>query len=314
MVVIMMKFDNVSLELIADAYSLPQAERLAYIDLCIRYLGSITRAEIMSEFKVAPAAASKDLALYRELKPNNSRIDTSTKKTVIVIDSYSHLVSFSVHTALNLIQFGFSRSELMRKMPMLPVEEVDPLYQPERLKEDQVAAVTRAIKNKCAILCTYGSKSGDHRVRTLFPHALFMDRKNWYFRAYDRNESEPELSGFKNFKLSRIFNVVQAFDITSTPMEQIDKEWNEKTTFIITFKSHLDHEVIDEISREFSISGSVHSVTCRAALACYIKTNWKIDLLNDNNNHWLYFDVLNAEALQNVKCLEPLFNKKSTPY
>lgn len=305
----MMRFDNVSLELLADTYSLPQAERLTYIDLCIRYLGSVTRAEIMSEFKVAQAAASKDLALYRELKPSNSRIDTSTKKTVFLSDSYTPLVSFNVHTALNLIQFGFSRTELMRKAPMLPVEEVDPLYQPERLKENQVAAVTRAIKNKYAILCTYGSKSGDHRVRTLFPQALFMDRKNWYFRAYDRNEVEPEFSGFKNFKLSRIFDISQAVDVLPTVTEQIDKEWDEKITFIITFKKHLSTEVIDEISREFSINDNVHSVTCRAALACYVKTNWKIDLLNDSDSHWLYFDVLNPETLQGVRCLSPLFKK-----
>lgn len=309
MMVIAMKFDNVSLEVIADAYSLPQAERLAYIDLCIRYLGSITRAEIMSEFKVAQAAASKDLALYRELKPNNSRIDISTKKTVIIPEGYSNLIDFNVHTALNLIQFGFSRSELMRKMPMLPVEEVDPLYQPERLKENQVAAITRAIKNKCAVLCTYGSKSGDHRVRTLFPHALFMDRKNWYFRAYDKNELEPDSSGFKNFKLSRIFNASQAFDIIPTSIEQIDTEWDEKITFIIKFKNNLSPAVVNEISREFSINGNVHSVTCRAALACYVKTNWKIDLLNDADNNWLYFDVLNPEALKDVKCLTPLFDK-----
>ncbi|EKH2095722.1 WYL domain-containing protein [Salmonella enterica] len=306
----MMELNNVSFELLADTYSLPQAERLAYIDLCMRYLGSISRAEIMNEFKVAQAAASKDLALYRELKPSNSYIDTSTKKTILTPESYTPLVSFNVHTALNLIQFGFSRSELMRKSPMLPVEEVDPLYQPERLKEEQVSTVTRAIKNKCAVLCTYGSKSGDHRFRTLFPHALFMDRKNWYFRAYDRNTEEPERSAFKNFKLSRIFNISQDLNVLPNLIEQTDREWDEKITFIITFKKHITPDVIDEISREFSINGHVHSITCRAALACFVKTNWKIDLLNDDNNHWLYFDVLNGDTLQEIKCLAPLFNQK----
>ena len=46
----------------------------------------------------------------------------------------------------------------------------------------------------------------------------------------------------------------------------------------------ISEETINEISREFSINGNVHSVTCRAALACYVKTNWKIDLVNDENN------------------------------
>ena len=169
--------------------------------------------------------------------------------------------------------------------------------------------VTRAIKGRYAIKCTYGSESGEHGKRILFPSALFVDRKNWYFRAYDRNDSDPKLSGFKNFKLSRIFDVEQEESILPTVAELTDREWNEEVTFIIAFKKDLRPEIVDKISREFSISGNVHSVTCRAALAWYVKTNWKIDLTGNNNNGWLYFDVLNKEALQEVKCLEKLFEE-----
>lgn len=305
----MAEFHDVHLELLVDAYSLPQAERLAYIDLCIRYLGSVSRAEIMAEFKVAQAAASKDLALYRELKPKNCSIDTTTKRTVIHHESYTPLVRMSVHTALNLIQYGFSRSELMQKRPMLTIDEVDPLYQPERLREEQVSIVTRAIKGRYAIRCSYGSKSGEHGERILFPSALFVDRKNWYFRAFDRNDVEPNKSGFKNFKLSRIFNVHPEQSLQPTVAEVTDREWDEEVTFIIAFKKNLQPEIVDKISREFSISGTVHSVTCRAALACYVKTNWKIDLTGNDSNSWLYFDVLNTEALREVKCLAPLFEQ-----
>ncbi len=219
------------------------------------------------------------------------------------------MVQISVHTALNLIQYGFSRSELMQKRPMLSVDEIDPLYLPERLKEEQVYVVTRAIKGRYAIRCSYGSKSGEHGERILFPSALFVDRKNWYFRAYDRKDSEPDQSGFKNFKLSRIFDVEQEESILPTVTELTDREWNEEITFIIAFKKDLRPEIVDKISREFSISGNVHSITCRAALACYVKTNWKIDLTGNNNSSWLYFDVLNKEALQEVKCLEKLFDE-----
>lgn len=305
----MAEFHDVHLELLVDAYSLPQAERLAYIDLCIRYLGSISRAEIMAEFKVAQAAASKDLALYRELKPKNCHIDTATKRTIILHESYTPLVRISVNTALNLMQYGFSRSELMQKHPMLPIDEVDPLYQPERLREEQVSIVTRAIKGRYAIRCSYGSKSGEHRERILFPSALFVDRRNWYFRAYDRNETEPNRSGFKNFKLSRIFDIHLEPSISPTLAEKTDKEWDEEITFIIEFKKCLSKETIDEISREFSMSGDVHSISCRAALACYVKTNWKIDLTNDENKTWLYFDVLNVKALKEIQCLAPLFSE-----
>ncbi|MFB2887313.1 WYL domain-containing protein [Aeromonas veronii] len=306
----MNEFHDVSLEVLAEATSLSQAERLAYIDLKIRYLGEIARADIMSEFKIASAAASKDLNLYRELKPHNSEIDTKSKRTILKEESYTPLVKISAHTALNLIQHGFCRGELMTKNPMLSVETIDPAYQPNRLKEEQVSTVTKAINKNCGIKCTYGSKSGDHHCRTLFPTALFMDRKNWYFRAYDRNDENPDKSAFKNFKLSRIFNVSLAANLAPKIHERMssDIDWNTELTFIVKFKDGLPQQDIDEISREFCISDRVHSITCKAALALYVKENWKIDLTGSNNNYSLYyFDLLNADSVKKVKSISSLF-------
>lgn len=306
----MNEFHDVSLEVLAEATSLTQAERLAYIDLKIRYLGEIARADIMSEFKIASAAASKDLNLYRELKPHNSEIDTKSKRTILKEKSYTPLVRISAHTALNLIQHGFCRTELMTKRPMLSVETIDPAYQPNRLKEDQVSTVTKAINKNCGIKCTYGSKSGDHRIRVLFPTALFMDRKNWYFRAYDRNEEKPNESGFKNFKLSRIFNVSLAGELLPNINEKMisDIEWNTDLTFIVKFKDGLSQKDIDEISREFCINDKVHSITCKAALALYVKENWKIDLTSSSSNFSLYyFDLLNADTVKKTKSISSFF-------
>lgn len=306
----MTEHTNVNFELLAETFSLPQAERLAYIDLSIRYLGDVARADIMDEFRIASAAASKDLNLYRELKPGNCQIDTKSKRTVITEDSYSPLVYMNVHTALNLIQNGFCRTELMKKRPMLTVENVDPSFQPDRLKEEQVSVVTRAIHKRCGVMCTYGSKSSDHRLRTLFPTALFIDRKNWYFRAYDRNTNEPQNSGFKNFKLSRIFDITYAQSVTPYPSELLesDAEWERDVTFIIKFKDNLPEERVKEIGREFAIKDQIHSISCKAALACFIKENWKIDLNKDNNeNLYYYFDALNVDTLKKVNSLKNLF-------
>ena len=44
----------------------------------------------MAEFKVAQAAASKDLALYRELKPDNCCIDTATKELLSLQTAIPH--------------------------------------------------------------------------------------------------------------------------------------------------------------------------------------------------------------------------------
>lgn len=306
----MNEFHDVNMELLADVYSLSQAERLAYIDLKIRYLGEVSRADIMSEFKIASAAASKDLSLYRTLKPQNCKIDAKSKRTVLEEGTYTPLVNITVNTALNLIQHGFCRTELMTKRPMLPVETIDPSFQPDLLKEDQVSAITKSIYKSHGVKCTYGSKSGDHHCRLLFPTSLFMDRKNWYFRAYDKNEKTPTKSGFKNFKLSRIFDISLEPELLPAINETMisDVEWNSSINFIVKFKDGLAQDKIDEISREFSISNNVHSVTCKAALACFVKENWKIDLTGNSDNYALhYFDILNADALKNVKSISSLF-------
>lgn len=305
----MNEYCDVSLEVLADAYSLSQAERLAYIDLKIRYLGDVARADIMSEFKIASAAASKDLNLYRELKPLNSEIDTKSKRTVLKEDTYTPLIHIEVQTALNLLQHGFCRTELMTKRPMLLVDTVDPSYQPDRLKEEQVSTITKAIYKNCGIKCRYGSKSGDHHCRLLFPTALFMDRNNWYFRAYDRNEITTSKSGFKNFKLSRIFDVSLEQGLSPAINERMlsDLDWNTDVTFIVKFKDNLPQTEIDEISREFCINDKIHSITCRAALACYIKQNWRIDL-NNTSESFYYFDLLNVDALKKIKSISSLFD------
>ena len=43
-----------------------QRERLAYIDFRLYFLGEVSRADIASRFGVAPAGATRDLAVYRE--------------------------------------------------------------------------------------------------------------------------------------------------------------------------------------------------------------------------------------------------------
>lgn len=52
-----------------------QRERLAYIDFHLYFLGEVSRADISSRFGVAPAGATRDLAVYREAAPKNIVFD-----------------------------------------------------------------------------------------------------------------------------------------------------------------------------------------------------------------------------------------------
>lgn len=59
--------------------SLVQRERLAYIDFRLYFFGEIGHPDLIERFGVAPAGATRDLALYREIAPHNITFDGSNK-------------------------------------------------------------------------------------------------------------------------------------------------------------------------------------------------------------------------------------------
>ena len=62
-----------------ESLSHAQRERLAYIDFRLYFFGEIGRPDLIDRFGVAPAGATRDLALYREIAPQNITFDGSNK-------------------------------------------------------------------------------------------------------------------------------------------------------------------------------------------------------------------------------------------
>ncbi|WP_368907426.1 WYL domain-containing protein [Serratia marcescens] len=298
---------SVTFEELVEQTSLQQAERLAYIDFKIRYLGSVSRGEIIEEFKIGQAAASGDLKLYKKFREDNAYRDNATKKTVIKTESYSPLVKLDVHTALNFIHHGFCRNELMEIKSMLPLAVIDPRMSPDTLNEDDVAAVTRAITSKSGLSCGYYSaSSGDHHDRLLFPTALFVDRKYWYFRAYDRSPN-AEKAGFKNFKLARLKDAWWCPEEKPFLDEDFyhDSAWH--TLLPLQLVVHEDRkEAGKSLEREFGLTDGRVTLTCQAALAYFVRRNWRIDVGNDEKGYF-NFRLENSDGLRQVGSAAELF-------
>ena len=49
----------------------PQRNRLAFVELRVRFIGDIRRQDLVSRFGIQSAAATRDLAIYKELAPGN---------------------------------------------------------------------------------------------------------------------------------------------------------------------------------------------------------------------------------------------------
>ena len=56
-----------------------QRERLAFLELRAFFTGELRRSDIESRFGIKPAASSRDLALYREIAPENLEYDTASR-------------------------------------------------------------------------------------------------------------------------------------------------------------------------------------------------------------------------------------------
>ena len=271
------------------------AERLAFIDFQIMYLGEISRQTIMDEFNIGQAAASNDLRQYRELRPANSRLDHTTKKTVIIEESYEPLVHIDAHTALDFIQSGFCRNRLEPGRQSLPVEIIDPRLAPNRLDDVVVAMITRAMHGQYAIECEYESRtSSNNKTRIIIPIALFADRQNWYVRAYDRSAAS-----FKNFKLSRF---ITANQIASE--DQKSSRQNERLDSDLLWHTRVPLELVvanknteQQLSREFFLENGRKTIICRAALIYFARVNWRIGVNNGDNNIF-YFQLANIDSLK----------------
>ena len=83
-----------------------QRERLAYIDFRLYFFGEIGRPDLMTRFGVAPAGATRDLALYRELAPQNLSFDSSGK-IYRIGDAFQPLFTHAPQRVLSALAQGF---------------------------------------------------------------------------------------------------------------------------------------------------------------------------------------------------------------
>lgn len=52
----------------------PQRDRLAFIELRLRFIGEVRRQDLVTRFGIQVAAATRDIALYKEVAPRNSLV------------------------------------------------------------------------------------------------------------------------------------------------------------------------------------------------------------------------------------------------
>ena len=63
-----------------DNLGFAQKQRLAYIDFCLLFKGTIYRQDLINRFEIGFSAGSRDFSIYKELAPDNLKYDAREKR------------------------------------------------------------------------------------------------------------------------------------------------------------------------------------------------------------------------------------------
>ncbi|MEH4657835.1 WYL domain-containing protein [Phytobacter diazotrophicus] len=228
-----------------------RAVRMAFIDFKIFFTGSLSRKDIIDEFKVSEITATRIISDYKDTMPENMTYDNKSKLFILNKDSFSHFFNFRAEDALDMLSSGFDKNKIIKDCGFLISENVGVNSSP--ISVDVVSKVTRAMYQKKKIICEYNSAtSDDYDQRTLIPLSLLFDGINWIFRAY--HENTGGVIKYKNFNFSRIISVKETEDGYDRVFGlDFDDLWNKVVPVELEINNDLSPEVKNKIKRDYGI-------------------------------------------------------------
>jgi superfamily II DNA or RNA helicase len=140
----------------------PQRDRLAFIELRVRFLGEVRRQDLFTRFSIQAAAASRDLATYKELMPGNIDYD-SKSKVYVRAELFRPMFDFSPARVFSWLTQGYGDNEPTRHRPLIPIEAATEISNPDL----ETLSGARA----------GGAHRHDRAGRRQRPHRLLQDRR-----------------------------------------------------------------------------------------------------------------------------------------
>jgi hypothetical protein len=257
-----------------SALTQPQRDRLSFVELRVRFIGEIRRQDLVSRFGIQSAAATRDLALYKELAPKNIDYDAKGKSYVIGSD-FSPIFDFPPERVLTWLSQGFGDGEPMLLKSWVSCEI------PSRLTEpylEILASVTRAIHLQCPLKIEYFSISSGKSVREIVPFALTDNGLRWHVRAFDRKSQE-----FRDFVITRIKRpvLIKGAEVLIHERSDQDIQW----TRIVELEliPHPDQPYPEITEMDYAMNNGVLPVKLRAATAGYTLRKWSVDCSPDHS-------------------------------
>ena len=269
-----------------------QVSRLRYIEFCLRFLGNFTRADLIKKFGIGTAAASRDIAEYKNLMPNNIS-DSSNSKNYFLSEDWEELFKFKSSEVLAQL----TGNEIQANTKSYISNEVIDIIDEPNI--EIVTAITKGILQGSPIRCEYFSNSSGESEKILIPHSYMFNGSRWHLRAYDRTKGR-----FADFVISR-FKSAQSFDGSLIPRElqSEDVQWNRQVDLEII--PHPSLKDPSGVLNEFNMTDGILHKRVRASSVGYFLQKLPVDCSKDPiiGEHYFRLKLKNRLALYGVEGL-----------
>ena len=255
-----------------EAISQPQRERLFHIDFRAEFLGSVTRAHLVRRFGLTEPSATRDLALYRALAPDNLVFDQSGK-IYRRGEAFRSLFTHDPARTLTALSEGIGDDAVGEIGPH--VRTAHPL----RLNPPGIAiiaAVCRAIAGATSLDVRYQSLTSGETVRTVIPFALVDTGTRWHARAFDTARER-----YLDFVLTRLIEATPGLARSDyESLREADAQWMRLVDLELVPHPGLSRPEV--IARDYAMTEGVLHVRLRAALVGYALLHWSVDATGDH--------------------------------
>jgi hypothetical protein len=249
-----------------------QRERLAFLELRAFFTGELRRSDIEARFGIKPAASSRDLALYREIAPDNLEYD-SVGRCYRPSPSFAPVFEFNPDRVLAWLLQGFGDGLDLGLRQAAPCEGPGQLTRPDL---QVLGSITRSMCAKRAAWISYQSLSSGSKRREIVPVALADNGLRWHVRAFDR-----ERSRFGDFVLTRISKVREIEgEVNERELLGADEQWARMVEMELA--PHPSIEYPKAIEADYGMRDGVLRIKTRAALAGYVLRRWNVDASPDH--------------------------------
>jgi len=251
-----------------------QRDRLAYIDMRLRFVGEIRRHDLVGRFGLQAAAATRDIGMYKDLGPRNMDYDPKGK-VYVRAEWYRPLFDHSAERVLTWLSHGYGDSEPQKLRPLIACEGA---AISSKIDREMLSVLTRALVRKGVVEISYRSLSSGLTTREVVPLALADNGQRWHLHAFDRRTK-----GFRDFVLARIGDS-KLVDSVVQDHERPDQDiqWNRIAEIeLVPHPGNVQHP--DTIEAEYGMENGVLQMRVRAAMAGYLMRRWNVDCTEDHS-------------------------------